>query len=243
MAAENHNGGRSPSDNPTKVDRSLDDLARELATSNVSRGRALKIMGSALLGSVLAAVPGVAWANKDRCSQGETRCGDRCVNLRTNERHCGSCSNRCGSKQTCCNGRCVNLKRSERHCGSCSNRCDDGEQCVRGECQGGGCTGIPLTEGDCTCASTCGADLSQFTCQDDPRCTCLETTEGTGFCGRISEFVCGNFILCSSSSDCPETHQCIVSLDSPECCGTHVCAPSCSVPGGVGQSAASRESG
>jgi hypothetical protein len=42
MAAENQNGGRSPSDNSTKVDRSLDDLARDLATSNVSRGRALK---------------------------------------------------------------------------------------------------------------------------------------------------------------------------------------------------------
>jgi hypothetical protein len=97
MAAQDHDGGRSPSVNPTKLDHSLDDLARDLATSNVLRGRVLKIMGGALLGSVLAAVPGETWA-VDRCPEGKTRCGDRCVNLQTNERHCGSCRNRCASK-------------------------------------------------------------------------------------------------------------------------------------------------
>jgi hypothetical protein len=137
MSAEEQNGGRSPSENPTKVDHALDELARDLATSTVSRGRVLKIMGGALLGSVLAAVPGVAWASDDdRCSEGQTRCGERCVNLRTNERHCGSCSNRCGSNQTCCKGRCVNLQTNERHCGCCFHRCAEEQKCVSGVCQG-----------------------------------------------------------------------------------------------------------
>ena len=157
MAAEEHNGGRSPADNPTKVDRSLDELARNLTTSNISRGRVLKIMGSALLGSVLAAVPGVAWAD-DRCPEGQTRCGDRCVNLQTNERHCGSCSNRCRSTQTCCKGRCVNLQRNERHCGSCFHRCAEGEECVSGECKPS-CipNGEPCTEATALqcCSGTC----------------------------------------------------------------------------------------
>jgi hypothetical protein len=166
MAAEEHNGGRSLSDSPTKVDHSLDELARDLATSNVSRGRVLKLMGSALLGSVLAAVPGVAWAAA--CPTGQTRCNDRCVNLQTNERHCGSCRNRCASNQTCCKGRCVNLQGNERHCGSCFNRCPEGSECVGGVCQaGGGCpSGTTLCGGNCVstdCPS--GLTLNTSTCQ------------------------------------------------------------------------------
>jgi hypothetical protein len=114
-------------------EHSLDELARGLASGSLSRGKALRLIGGALLGAALAAVPGVARAD-DRCSEGQTRCGERCVNLQTNERHCGSCSNRCGSNQRCCKGRCVNVQRNERHCGRCFHRCDDGEECVDGEC-------------------------------------------------------------------------------------------------------------
>jgi hypothetical protein len=211
MAAENHNGGRSPSDNPTKVDRSLDDLARELATSNVSRGRALKIMGSALLGSVLAAVPGVAWA-ADRCSEGQTRCGDRCVNLKTKERHCGSCSNRCGSKQTCCQGRCVNLQRSERHCGSCSNRCDDGEQCVRGECQGGCppgetvCTGCACETVACT-PGTQGCNPNSGTSTGG---SCFANADGVG-----TTCACGFGVCTNDCSECANLG--LVCVSNPDC--------------------------
>src|SRR5215216_7629958 len=118
------------------TNHSFDELARALASGSLSRGKALRLMGGLLVGSALGSVPGVAWA-ADRCSEGQTRCGDRCVNLKRNERHCGSCSNRCASNQTCCNGRCVNLKRNERHCGSCGHRCLGGQECVRGVCQGG----------------------------------------------------------------------------------------------------------
>jgi hypothetical protein len=62
MAAEDHKGGRSPSVNPTKVDHSLDDLARRLSGGTISRREAVRLLGSALVGSVLASVPAVAWA-------------------------------------------------------------------------------------------------------------------------------------------------------------------------------------
>src|SRR5215208_5236041 len=127
-------------------ERSFDELARALASGSLSRRKALRLMGGLLVGGTLGSLPGVAWADDDRCSEGQTRCGDRCVNLQRNERHCGSCSNRCRSTQTCCKGRCVNLQRNERHCGSCSNRCAEGEECASGVCSstcvsnGGSCT-------------------------------------------------------------------------------------------------------
>ena len=104
---QNIQGDPSPDRGSTIT--SFDELAKGLATGAVSRRKALGWMGGALVGAALASVPGVAWAN-DRCSEGQTRCGDRCINLQANERHCGSCRNRCASNQTCCKGRCVNLQ-------------------------------------------------------------------------------------------------------------------------------------
>src|SRR5918995_503304 len=146
------------------TNRSFDELAKGLATGTLSRGKAIRWMGGALLGAALASVPGVAWADDCRrlgrecrrdsqccsrncirrgddkvcgCPTGQARCNDRCVNLKRNERHCGSCSNRCRSTQTCCKGRCVNLQKNERHCGRCGHRCAEGQECEGGVCQGG----------------------------------------------------------------------------------------------------------
>src|SRR5215208_3850303 len=92
------------------VELSLD----ELATGTLSRGKAIRWMGGALLGAALASFPGVAWADDCRrlgrecrrdsqccskncirrgdgkvcgCPEGKSRCGLRCVNLETNEDH------------------------------------------------------------------------------------------------------------------------------------------------------------
>jgi hypothetical protein len=69
MAAEGHHGGSSSSENPTRVEHSLDELARGLADGTISRGKAIRWMGGALVGAALASVPGVAWA-RDRCPKG-----------------------------------------------------------------------------------------------------------------------------------------------------------------------------
>jgi Stigma-specific protein, Stig1 len=211
--------------------RSLDELAKGLATGHLSRGKALRWMGGALLGAALASFPGVAWANDDddRCPEGQSRCGERCVNLRFNERHCGRCFNRCRSTQSCCNGRCVNLKRNENHCGSCFNRCGEGEECVRGVCEGT-CPGTE-TAGDCTCAITCeGGSVSQFRCQEEvnPNCVCTLTIEEEGFCADQGPLLgeCPPAAECSSSDDCAAANpgsKCIINT----CCGFPVCAPPC----------------
>jgi Stigma-specific protein, Stig1 len=85
----------------------------------------------------LASVPGVAWATDcrrygRRCTGDRQCCSRRCIRDPSGEgRICG-----CPTGQTRCGDRCVNLQRSERHCGSCGNRCADGAECVNGMCQG-----------------------------------------------------------------------------------------------------------
>ncbi len=55
---------------------SFDDLARGLADGGLSRRRALRLFGAALLGSVMTFIPGAAWAAP--CRPGEFQCGRRC---------------------------------------------------------------------------------------------------------------------------------------------------------------------
>jgi Stigma-specific protein, Stig1 len=177
-----------------KEESFFDELARGLADGTLSRGKAIRWMGSALVGAALASVPGVAWAN-DRCSEGQTRCGERCVNLKTNERHCGSCRNRCGSEQTCCGGRCVNLKRSERHCGRCGKSCAEGEECDHGVCKGSCPQGDPVCTG-CAC-ETVACTPGTFGC--NPNATtdsfCFANAEGGGTTCGCTFSICTNDCL------------------------------------------------
>jgi hypothetical protein len=46
------------------TERSLDELAKGLASGTLSRGKAIRWMGGALLGAALASFPGVAWAQR-----------------------------------------------------------------------------------------------------------------------------------------------------------------------------------
>jgi hypothetical protein len=202
------------------VELSLDELAKGLATGTLSSGKAIRWMGGALLGAALASVPGVAWANDCRrlgrecrrdsqccskncigrgddkvcgCPEGKTRCKDRCVNLKTNENHCGSCSNRFEEGQECIDGVCSGGEPI------CNPPCPEGEECVHGTCcpnaqvcstlttltccaegedciQGGVCQVCPPAEPVCTgcacetlaCTDTCNPNtISGGVCYDD----------------------------------------------------------------------------
>ena len=61
MPAEDHNT-EVTSQEHIERELSFDALAKGLATGSVSRRSALKLMGGALLGGVLASIPGVAFA-------------------------------------------------------------------------------------------------------------------------------------------------------------------------------------
>jgi hypothetical protein len=103
MAAEEHKGGRSPSDNPTmRVDHSLDSLARDLANGSVSRRKALRLLGGVLLGSTLASIPGMALAKpkpgKPRRKSSLAQTGSGCSSAWA----CLGLAPRCGSGAYTC---------------------------------------------------------------------------------------------------------------------------------------------
>lgn len=97
-----------PSLDEVEEEHSFDDLARGLASSSVSRGKALKLAGAALLGS--AAVPflaGTAEAKKKKKKK-KGKCRPRthlCINPHDGSHHCCPKGTECctaGSGVACC---------------------------------------------------------------------------------------------------------------------------------------------
>jgi len=61
-------------------ERSFDELAKGLAGGTVSRRKAIRLMGAALVGGALASVPGAAWAAKGG-GGGKSACAKYCKTL------------------------------------------------------------------------------------------------------------------------------------------------------------------
>jgi hypothetical protein len=231
MSVEENGTGRFSSQEDSTAQHRFDDLARGLASGALSRRRALRLLGGALVGSLMASFPGVAGAternrdNDERCrNRLKTRCNGKCVNRRTNEKHCGSCGNRCRSNQTCCNGKCVNLQANERHCGRCFKRCQENETCVKGRCR--------RPEGQCRTANDCPQPTDQCqkavcksgrctnepdagkACNDNNSCTTNDTCTATGDCvGTLRD----NCLQCQTDAQCADVpvDQCFAAV-----CGT-----------------------
>jgi hypothetical protein len=106
---------------PTQeVDHTLDNLSRMLADESVSRSRALRLLGAALVGGLLASIPGGAKAAPLVCTGDfPQECGDRC----------------CSATAVCCghgaNAQCCN--QGEFCCGKGANQtcCDEGWTCCQ----------------------------------------------------------------------------------------------------------------
>lgn len=79
-----------------------------------------------------------------------TCCGITCVDVTSNDAHCGGCDMPCASDERCevgactprcaepsdwCSGECVMLQDDPDHCGACGRRCPTG-LCVEGRCLG-----------------------------------------------------------------------------------------------------------
>jgi hypothetical protein len=121
------------------VDTSLDDVARGLANSTLSRGRALRLMGAVLLGSALASMPAIAWTKpkpagtckKDKqCPSPEDLCCDGvCTNVVFDRNNCGACGNVCKAGEGCCGQSCIPLN-TQQNCGCCGCAGLNTEQCV-----------------------------------------------------------------------------------------------------------------
>jgi hypothetical protein len=197
------------------VGTSLDEVAKGLASGTISRGKALRWMGGALVGAAVASVPGLAWAAPD----GNSACAHFCTQTFPPGSQRGECTSQ-GAQGT-------------GPCYSCTPGIGPGPhftppQCAPSEefnletceCEAVACAGNPLPEGACGNAASCG-EADQF-------CGCLPTTEASFFC--IQHGDCGE--PCTSTLDCPEGKACVFS-----CCGDDVNA-FCQFPCGVQSEAA-----
>ena len=130
-------------------EQSFDELAKGLANGSISRGRAIKMMGTALLGGVLVSIPGVALADHNAghggggggggggarggsqgCPSGQVRVKGRCQPLGACDQHRDCAS----PEDLCCNGVCTNVVFDRNNCGACGNVCPEGEIC-EGRCK------------------------------------------------------------------------------------------------------------
>lgn len=111
MATEYYQGDKVPAREDNAEGYSFDELAKGLASGRVSRGRMLRLVGGALLGGLLAAMPGVAAAAPTTCPNGERKCGsagccqigERCVKGGGPPRCATVCpAAGCGAGFTCC---------------------------------------------------------------------------------------------------------------------------------------------
>src|SRR4051794_8273670 len=209
------------------IELSLDELAKGLATGTLSRGKVIRWMGGALLGAALASFPGVAWANDCRplgreCRRDSQCCSRNCVR-RGDDKVCG-----CPEGQTRCKDRCVNLKTNENHCGSCSKRCAEGQECVNGVCGGEACEGeflTPVGGGDpiCACGGSCAASCDE--CPSGTICT-----NGPSECGNPPTLACstpcsGGGPICDPP--CPEGEVCTQGQPGTVPFCDPICTPSC----------------
>ena len=89
---------------------------------------------------------GSGGSSAHQCRAGKEWCGDACVNLQANAKHCGACDAACATAQKCvegecrcskgtlCGDSCVNVKKDEENCGACGTQCGIGQRCAAGEC-------------------------------------------------------------------------------------------------------------
>lgn len=135
MTAEDNEGGAEATRRVTTEENSFDALAKGLASDTISRRKALKLAGAAILGGgVLALFPQPAEAAEcgsrvgcDRRCRNTNRC--RCVRTSTNSVRC---------VRPCCSGRTCNQNRD----------CRSTELCMTTDCCGstGGNQGVCVTK-------------------------------------------------------------------------------------------------
>ena len=190
---------------------SVDRIARDLASGEVSRRSALKRLAGLGLGAAAMTPIGIAGALGGGCPDDRVRCDGKCCpkNARCRRGRC-----RCRTGYTRCGKRCVDTETSVKHCGKCGHACDEAEVCVAGDCTpvatcgngqiepgeecdgnnhgGETCITMGFAGGTLTCTSDCQFDTTD--CTDTP-CGCppdrCDVSDGCGgTCSCPDPLVC-----------------------------------------------------
>ena len=232
MSAADRNGKVSTDEGCTTRERSFDQLTKGLASANVTRRGALRLLATTLLGGALASVPGVGRiagesgeAQAATCANGGQSCtaqkccrGFTCLVDQTSgtEKFCCPTTQVCG--QTCCptGGVCV-----DRQC-ICNNgttRCIDPNNLF----DIGACRNLQNDNDNCgACFNACKIMAGEACCSGVCK-NLLEDEKNCGACGNS----CGANATCIAGVCCPNTrvcgNTCLVTACDPLQCQR--CAP------------------
>jgi hypothetical protein len=174
---------------PEARERSFDELAMELASGSISRGKALRLMGAAVVGGALgslgireaAAAPGGCKRNGKSCKNDDQCCSENCDDsgiCADAPPTCGATGATCTGNTDCCSGLVCKGPSGQRTCA---------ESCIPPNA-------IPCDPGDIL-NEDCGGIGSP--------CRCVSEASGGGYCS--SE---GTGIACTTACDCPAGQVC-----------------------------------
>ena len=204
---------------PEARERSFDELARGLASGELSRRKALRLMGAALVGGALGSLGIGAAAADDECKPVNAKC-------RKNHQCCsGNCSKSgtsrfgtcacqenggsCANNSQCCSGNCAS--------GTCAAACtsnggfcfSDDSECCSGNCSNSFCCPagwMGLSNGTCAMLCTTGSECGAG-------CTCVSGSSGS-FCGTGT----GSGRSCLDDDlECPTGEFCVGGQCSAAC--------------------------
>jgi hypothetical protein len=177
----------------------FDELARGLADGSLTRGKALRLMGAALVGGTLGSL-GIREAGADR--PGCKRAGKHCTRT---DQCCGSlvCVSGTCQTPTTTTTETPTTTTSTTTCSGLPNgaSCNTSTDCCSGNCSNGFCCEsgrVGLSNG--TCATPCGPSCDAGPCGFAP-CGCLCQRN---FCAPFDP----NGPFCSDDMDCPVGYFC-----------------------------------
>lgn len=156
------------------------------------------------------------------CGGGEFNCGGACVDIDSDDAHCGECGNSCAADETCESGNCNCAEAccddsdcaDWQICGDGTCVCDEANECCGDEdcpgfeeCQSGSCM---CDGGECCTDDDCSGGLM---CSNRQECI----DEGT-YCDDSCD--CPYGYLCSASNECA---QLLPGPTPPPCCDDPTC--------------------
>ena len=166
------------------TNRSFDELASGLASGSISRGKALRLMGAALVGGTLASLGiGEAAADPPGCKRAGKRCRE---------------------DEQCCSGTCESGTCAAAACVANGGTCSTSTDCCSGNCSNGICCAsgrVGLSNG--TCALPCGAGLPPCPdCGGLGGANCNPAEAGGFFCTGALVGLCGPGGSCPTGQIC-----------------------------------------